>query len=218
MRDRVPNDVNLPNAITTLRVLLAPVVTVLLFESSASVRLIAFGVFLIAALSDLVDGALARRRGEITDFGKLVDPLADKLLLVATVIPFYLLTLRVPALGELPLFGGIGLWVLAVFFGRELLITWLRTAAARRGVIVPATTLGKRKALAQNVFIGSMILWLAYRTAVLEEGWTGPFNDFWAGLHGWFTSISLILALALTVVSLVVYVAAFSRVLGGNGD
>lgn len=197
---------------------MAPVVTVLLFESSASVRLIAFGVFLIAALSDLVDGALARRRGEITDFGKLVDPLADKLLLVATVIPFYLLTLRVPALGELPLFGGIGLWVLAVFFGRELLITWLRTAAARRGVIVPATTLGKRKALAQNVFIGSMILWLAYRTAVLEEGWTGPFNDFWAGLHGWFTSISLILALALTVVSLVVYVAAFSRVLGGNGD
>ncbi|MCK5483090.1 MAG: CDP-alcohol phosphatidyltransferase family protein, partial [Gemmatimonadetes bacterium] len=75
MRDRVPNDVNLPNAITTLRVLLAPVVTVLLFESSASVRLIAFGVFLIAALSDLVDGALARRRAEITDFGKLVDPL-----------------------------------------------------------------------------------------------------------------------------------------------
>jgi CDP-diacylglycerol--glycerol-3-phosphate 3-phosphatidyltransferase len=218
VRDRVPNDVNLPNAITTLRVLLAPVVTVLLFESSASVRLIAFGVFLIAALSDLVDGAIARRRGEITDFGKLVDPLADKLLLVATVIPFYLLTLRVPALGELPLFGGIGLWVLAVFFGRELLITWLRTAAARRGIVVPATTLGKRKALAQNVFIGSMILWLSYRTAVLQKGWTGPFNDFWAGLHGWFTSTSLILALGLTVVSLVVYVAAFRGVLGGNSD
>lgn len=213
MRDRVSNDVNLPNAITTLRVLLAPVVTVLLFESSASARLIAFGVFLVAALSDLVDGALARRRGEITDFGKLVDPLADKLLLVATLIPFYLLTLRNPDLGRLPLFGGIALWVLVVFFGREFLITWLRTASARRGVVVPASTLGKRKALAQSVFIGSMILWLAYRTAALAGGWSGPLNRFWAGLHGWFTTVSLIVALTLTVVSLVVYLAAFRRVL-----
>ena len=185
-------------------------------KSSASVRLIAFMVFLVAALSDLVDGALARRRSEVTDFGKLVDPLADKLLLVATLIPFYLLTLRLPELGQLPLFGGISLWVLVVFFGRELLITWLRTAAARRGIVVPATTLGKRKALAQNIFIGSMILWLAYRTAVVEKGWAGPLNDFWAGLHGWFTTISLIVALALTVVSLVVYVSNFRRVLGGN--
>ena len=218
MRDRVSTDVNLPNAITTLRVLLAPVVTVLLFESSASVRLVAFAVFLIAALSDLVDGSLARRRGEITDFGKLVDPLADKLLLVATLIPFYLLTLRIPDLGRLPLFGGIALWVLLVFFGREFLITWLRTASARRGIVVPATTLGKRKALAQSIFIGSMILWLAYRTAVLEEGWAGPFHRFWSGLHGWFTTISLIVALLLTVVSLVVYLIAFSRVLRGSTE
>jgi len=216
--ERPTNDLNLPNAITTLRVLLAPVVTVLLFESSATVRLIAFGVFLVAALSDLVDGALARRRAEITDFGKLVDPLADKLLLVATLIPFYLLTLRQPELGRLPLFGGISLWVLAVFFGREVLITWLRTAAARRGIIVPASTLGKRKALAQNVFIGSMILWLAYRTAVLERGWDGPVSRFWNGLHGWFTTIMLIVALGLTVVSLVVYVANFRRVLRKASD
>jgi len=216
--ERAANDLNLPNAITTLRVLLAPVVTVLLFESSATVRLIGFGVFLVAAVSDLVDGSLARRRGEITDFGKLVDPLADKLLLVATLIPFYLLTLRQPDLGGLPLFGGIPLWVLVVFFGRELLITWLRTAAARRGIIVPASTLGKRKALAQNVFIGSMILWLAFRTAVLELGWDGSFTGFWTGLHGWFCTISLIIALVLTVVSLVVYVANFARVLRRASD
>ena len=206
------SDVNLPNAITTLRVLLAPVVTVLLFESTASARLVAFVVFLVAALSDLVDGALARRRGEITDFGKLVDPLADKLLLVATLIPFYLITLRQPELGMLPVYGGIALWVLVIFFGREILITWLRTTAARRGIVVPASTLGKRKALAQNVFIGSMILWIAYRTAALERDWSGPFNRFWAGLHGWFTSISLTVALLLTLVSLVAYLLAFRRV------
>lgn len=208
-------DVNLPNAITTMRVLLAPVVTVLLFESSATARLAGFGVFLIAAMSDLVDGALARRRGEVTDFGKLVDPLADKLLLVATLIPFYLLTARSPELGELPLFGGISLWVLLVFFGREVLITWLRTTAARRGVVVPANTLGKRKALAQNIFIGSMILWIAYRTAAATYGWSGPLNDFWYGLHGWFTAVSLAIALILTIISLVVYLVAFRRVLRG---
>ena len=208
-------DVNLPNAITTLRVLLAPVVTVLLFESSPTVRLIAFVVFIVAALSDLVDGALARRRGEVTDFGKLVDPLADKLLLVATLIPFFLLTTRNPDLGGIPLFGGISLWVLAVFFGRELLITWLRTAAARRGVVVPANTLGKRKALAQSVFIGSMILWIAYRTAAAEYGWSGSFDRFWYGLHGWFTSIALLIALVLTVFSLAGYLVAFRRVLRG---
>ncbi len=212
MRDRVPSDVNLPNAITTLRVLLAPVVTVLLFESGVNARLAAFAVFLFAALSDVVDGSLARRRGEITDFGKLVDPLADKLLLVATLIPFYLITLRQPDLGMLPVYGGVSLWVLIVFFGREAVVTWLRTTAARRGVVVPATTLGKRKALAQNVFIGSMILWIAYRTAAIERDWTGPLNRFWAGLHGWFTTVSLTVALALTVISLVVYLLAFRRV------
>lgn len=206
-------DVNLPNAITTLRVLLAPVVTVLLFESGVTARLIGFAVFLIAAVSDLVDGALARHREEVTDFGKLVDPLADKLLLVATLIPFLLLTARHPELGGLPVFGGIGLWVLAVFFGRELLITWLRTAAARRGVVVPANTLGKRKALAQNIFIGSMILWIAYRTAATTYGWSGPLDRFWHGLHGWFTTVSLAIALFLTVLSLVVYLVAFRRIL-----
>lgn len=218
MPERASNDLNLPNAITTLRVLLAPVVTVLLFESSATVRLVAFGVFLVAAVSDLVDGALARRRGEITDFGKLVDPLADKLLLVATLIPFYLITLRQPELGQLPLYGRIHLWVLVVFFGRELLVTWLRTASARRGIIVPASTLGKRKALAQSIFIGSMILWLAYRTAVVERDWAGPVSRFWSGFHGWFTTISLSVALILTAVSLVVYVINFRGVLRRQPD
>lgn len=208
-------DVNLPNAITTLRVLLAPVVTVLLFETGPVARLAAFGVFLVAALSDLVDGALARRREEVTDFGKLVDPLADKLLLVATLIPFFLLTAREPNLGGLPVFGGIDLWVLLVFFGREIVITWLRTGAARRGIVVPANTLGKRKAFAQSVFIGAMILWIAYRTAAAEYGWAGSFDRFWYQLHGWFTTVFLAIALLLTVLSLGVYLAAFRRLARG---
>ncbi len=215
MPDRVAGRVNLPNAVTTARVLLAPVVSVLLLQSSSSSRLLAFAVFLLAALSDVLDGALARRRGEITDFGKLVDPIADKLLLVATLIPFYVLTSRHPELRGLPMYGGIPLWALLVFFGRELLITGLRTAAARRGAVVPARTLGKRKALAQNVFIGSTILWLAFRTARHAHEWSGPLSQFWGALHGWFTSVSLIVALLLTVVSLFSYATSFWRVLQG---
>lgn len=204
--------VNLPNAITTLRVILAPLVAALLLQPRASARLVAFIVFLVAALSDLVDGALARRRGEITDFGKLVDPVADKLLLVATLVPFWILTNNQPELGGLPIFGGIPLWTLVVFFGREIFITFLRTRAARRGTVVPAMPIGKYKAFAQSVFSGSMIVWLTFRTAAIERGWSGGFARFWEGLNGWFTTISLIVALALTVASLIVYIGAFRNI------
>ena len=208
---------NLPNAITTLRIVLAPVATLLLLQSDTSSRLFAMAVFLVAALSDLADGALARQRGEVTDFGKLVDPIADKLLLVATLIPFYLLTSAHPELGRLPVFGGIGLWILVVIFGREAAVTLLRTRAARRGIVMPARQAGKYKAFAQNVFIGSMILWLAYRTEVISAGWTGRLNSVWESFHGWFTTAALVVALGLTVYSFVVYLVAF-RSLSVEGE
>lgn len=203
---------NLPNAITTVRIVLAPIAALLLLQPETSSRLLAMLVFLVAALSDLADGAIARQRGEVTDFGKLVDPIADKLLLVATLVPFYFLTSARPELGRLPVFGGISAWILVVIFGRELAVTWMRTRAARKGVVMPARRSGKYKAFAQNVFVGSMILWLAYRTEVLSAGWTGSLNSFWEGFHGWFTAGALIAALGLTVYSLVVYVAAFREV------
>lgn len=171
----------------------------------------AMGVFLIAALSDLADGALARQRGEVTDFGKLVDPIADKLLLVASLVPFYLLTSAQPELGRIPLFGGVGLWILIVIFGREIAVTWMRTGAARRGFVLPAQPSGKYKAFSQNVFIGAMILWLAFRTEAVSAGWSGPLNAFWEFFHGWFTTISLIVALGLTIYSFTVYLAVFQR-------
>jgi CDP-diacylglycerol--glycerol-3-phosphate 3-phosphatidyltransferase len=181
-------------------------------QPRSSARLVAGLVFLVAALSDLVDGALARRRGEITDFGKLVDPIADKLLLVATLVPFWILTSTRPELAGLPIYGNIPLWTLVVFFGREIFVTFLRTRAARHGTVVPAMPIGKYKALAQSVFIGSMIAWLAFRTAKVEHGWSGGFTRFWEALNGWFTTISLSVALLLTAVSLVVYVGAFRNI------
>lgn len=207
---------NLPNAITTMRVILTPGVALLLVRPDASSRVLAFLLFLLAALSDLWDGELARRRGEITDFGKLVDPIADKLLLACTLIPFYLLTHREPALGGLPLFGGFPLWALLVLLGREALITGLRVAAARRGSVVAAGVLGKRKALAQNIFTGAMILWLAFRASVLPEGPDPGLEAGWAVFHGWFTTVSLLVALALTLASMALYLSAFRRVFAGR--
>lgn len=200
---------NLPNAITTLRIALAPVAALLILQPTTRSRLLAMGVFLVAALSDLADGALARQRGEITDFGKLVDPAADKLLLAATMIPFYLLAQAEPTLGRIPLFGAFGMWLLVIFFGREIVVTWLRTMAARRGSVFPAMRSGKYKAFAQNVFIGSMILWLAYRTDVVANGGQLRFGQGWDEFHGWFTTVSLAVAIALTVYSFFVYVRAF---------
>ncbi|MEN8144930.1 MAG: CDP-alcohol phosphatidyltransferase family protein [Gemmatimonadota bacterium] len=207
---------NLPNAITILRVALVPLVAWLLFQPSPTLRVLSFVVFLAAALSDLVDGSLARSRGEITNLGKLIDPIADKLLLTVTLISFFILTRGDPGLGGIPLFGGIATWVLVVFIGREAIVTALRGAAAHRGVVVAAGPSGKRKALAQNVFLGAMILWIAYRTAAALNGWTGTLNGFWRGFHGWFTTISLLVALALTVYSLAVYLAVFRRVLSAD--
>ena len=208
---------NLPNALTTLRIVLAPVTALLLLQPGADSRLIAMGVFLVAALSDLADGALARRRGEITDFGKLWDPIADKLLLVATLIPFYVITQGDPQLARIPLFGNIGLWILMVFFGREIVVTWLRTRAAQRGTVLAARRSGKYKAFAQNVFIGSMILWLAYRSAVVSGERSVPLGPGWDAFHGWFTSISLLIAILLTVFSFFVYLRAFRSPVRGAG-
>ncbi|MFQ5890908.1 MAG: CDP-diacylglycerol--glycerol-3-phosphate 3-phosphatidyltransferase [Gemmatimonadota bacterium] len=207
---------NLPNAVTTLRVVLAPVVAALLLRPSAEARLIGFLVFLLAALSDLWDGELARRRGQITDFGKLVDPIADKLLLAVTLIPFYLVTRRDPVLGGLPIFDGFPLWALLVFLARELLITGLRMAAVRLGRVVPAGPSGKLKALAQNIFIGAMILWLAFRAAAVQQGWSGGLAQGWEAFHGWFTTLGLVVALTLTVYSMGVYLFGFQRLFAGK--
>lgn len=209
---------NLPNLITTGRILFAPALVFLLYRPDFTGRVLAFAVFVIAGVSDLWDGWLARRRNEITDYGKLVDPLADKLLLASALIPLYLLTRGDPVLGGLPLYGDVSLWVVLVLLGRELVVTGLRTLAARRGEVVQASRAGKYKAFAQNLFIGGTILWMALRTAGAQRGWSGEIWRAWQALHGWFVAAALSVALALTVVSLVLYLVSFRRILRVDGS
>lgn len=208
----------LPNAITVLRLLLTPLLFVLLFREGMSGRLLAFVVFAVAGLSDVWDGYLARRRGEITDFGRMADPLADKLLLAAALIPFYLIMRDAPGLGGLPLYGEVPLWVVLVLLGREVVVTVLRFLAAGRGSVVAASRAGKYKAFSQNLFVGATILWLALQTGAADGGWSGRFWAGWQWFHGWFVAVTLSVALLLTIYSLVLYLRRFGSLLAGGAD
>jgi CDP-diacylglycerol--glycerol-3-phosphate 3-phosphatidyltransferase len=201
-----PFRLNLPNSITVARIAACPILAVLVFSRSAAVLLVAFLVFLAAALSDLWDGYLARKHGWITDTGKLLDPLADKLLLAATFIPFYFISHRPDPAFEVPWWGPLPLWLVLIIFGREATVSFVRWWAARRGVVVASGSSGKLKAFMQNLFSGSLILWYSFSTFAVDHAWEGnPFWTFWRWLHQTFVGLTLGIALFLTVYSMGVY-------------
>ncbi len=201
---------NLPNLITLGRIVLALVVVPLLFVDGFGERFAAWIIFLVAAFSDLWDGHLARSQGLITDLGKLLDPLADKLLLAATFIPLYIVSHSDRPDARFPWFGGVfPLWILLVIFGREAFITVFRSYAARRGVVLAAGRAGKLKAVFQNIFIGAAILWYALQSKARADGWDGPVWAGWQQFHFGFTVVALTVAVVLTVYSLVVYMRSF---------
>lgn len=203
---------NLPNAITLGRIVLAVLLAPMVLTDSFAWRLAAFVVFLVAAFSDLVDGNLARSRNLITDFGKLADPLADKLLLACTFLPFYALSHGVERQTPFPWFGGVLPWyLLAIIFGREIFITVFRSYAARRGVVLAAGKAGKLKAVFQNIATGAVIFWYALHSAAREHAWAGRhfWEKFWLPFHRGFAIFTLGVAVVLTVWSLWVYLQTF---------
>jgi CDP-diacylglycerol--glycerol-3-phosphate 3-phosphatidyltransferase len=208
--------VNLPNLITIGRIILALVLVPLLFIDQFTPRIAAFVIFLAAAFSDLWDGHLARSQGLITDLGKLLDPLADKLLLACTFIPLYVISHRGGPGHEFPWFGAVlPLWVMLVIFGRELFITLFRSYAARRGVIIAAGKSGKFKAVFQNISIGSAVLWYALQAEAASRGWSGGGWAAWEVFHRTFTIAALSVALILTVYSMMVYLRQYRTLLPG---
>ena len=116
---------------------MTPLIAVLPFADSWGLRLIAFVLFTLAAVTDYVDGMLARSRKQETDLGRLLDPLADKLLLIGTFVPMYLLAPSFPFVTPV---GTIGLsaWIIAIVLGREVFMTVFRQAAKRRGIVIAA--------------------------------------------------------------------------------
>ncbi len=204
----------LPNLITIGRILACPVVFSLILTPSVSARLGSFVLFLAAALSDLWDGHLARKHGLITDLGKLLDPLADKLVLVATFVPFYMLSHRGEPVGPIPWWGPLPLWVILVIFGRELAVTLFRSWGVRKGVVIAAGKSGKYKAFSQNLFIGGVLLWYPLKMLALERGWQGAVWRFWADFHGGWIGVTLAVAIFLTVYSMIDYFWSYRTLVG----
>lgn len=205
---------NLPNAITVVRIAVCPLIFWLAISPGTGTRFAAFALFLAAGLSDVWDGYLARRYDLITDMGKLLDPFADKLLLVSTLVPVYMISQRGGPLDEVPWWGPLPMWVLLVIFGRELFITLFRSYAARRGVVIAAGASGKRKAMLQMFFIGATLLWYPLAHVAAARGWDGPVWALGSGFARAFCAITLAGAIVMTIYSLIDYLWSYRTLVG----
>src|SRR5258708_10102487 len=140
---------NLPNALTVSRLLAIPVMMVLLIVRFPYHDQVAAAVFVAASLTDTLDGELARRHDQVTELGKFLDPLADKVFILSVLIVLV-------QEAELPA------WVVVVIFGRELLITVLRSLSAAQGRVIAATPFGKTKTVLQTAAVLVLILQRPY--------------------------------------------------------
>ena len=199
-RDSKVPVVNLPNALTVMRLVLVPVFIVLGLQQSWIALWAAFVVFAVAAITDRFDGELARSWGQITDFGRIADPIADKAL---TLCGFGLLSYQ----GFLPW------WLTILIAVRELGITAMRAFFLRRGVVVSANQAGKLKTFMQMVALGMLLIpWAHFK--VLSDA-----NEWWVVLVIQLGMALAGVALALTLYSGVMYVIDGVRLMrGAAGD
>lgn len=218
---------NLPNALTVGRIAITPLVAVLPFVNGSTVRAIAFLLFIVAAVTDYIDGYVARRENLITDLGKWLDPLADKLLLLGTFVPMYFLMRGAPMLqhagatlppdGRFPtllaqMWLSLPLWVVLVVLGREAFMTGFRELAKRRGVVISAIGPAKWKTTFQSVWIGSAYCWFFAATLAREQRWGGNYWCAFAYFNGAVTALSMIAAVCLTLWSLGLYVQRYGSI------
>ena len=230
---------NLPNAITMGRIAATPLIATLVINSASLPRLSAWVLFVVAASTDYVDGKLARARNLVTNLGKLLDPLADKLLLFATLLPMYWLMrdslfaslppsdawaagetvgaivaspgerrLLYPFVTPLGLVG-LPLWILGVVLVREIMMTLFRQYGAKRGIVIAAMGPAKLKTTFQMIWVGAAFFWFMASTAAMERGWRGQAWNAFALFNGIVGTISMVLAIALTIYSMGLYLKRY---------
>jgi phosphatidylglycerophosphate synthase len=230
--------VNLPNAISAARIIVAPLIAILPLVPSPFWRAMAFLLYVVTAVSDYVDGWLARSRGLITDLGKALDPLADKLLLIATFIPMLVLqgapgdrvsgaigsALPLPAgiRFAFPFFTWLGTvslpwWVVAIVLAREVFMTVFRGIASRRGVVIGSSWPAKWKAGMQYVWVGAAYFWFAADTLAQREGWSGAVWTAVANFNGIVGISTMTASVVLAVYSLVLYMRQYGALLREGG-
>ena len=136
---------NLPTTLTVVRIFLVPLLMVFLIATTRPYPIVAVAIFLLAVLTDWLDGHLARRRRQVTTLGALLDPIADKLLIAAALISLVQVD-KIPA------------WIVVLIVGRDIAVTGLRGIAAAQGVIIAASDWGKVKMVAEVVAVALLIL------------------------------------------------------------
>ena len=176
---------NLPNKLTVSRICLTFIFMIFLFSNGMAMKLLALIAFLAASATDYLDGKLARRRNEITDFGKFMDPLADKFLTIAAFLAFVEMGL-VPA------------WMVVLIISRELIITGVRLFAASKGKVLHADAAGKHKTVSQVVAITAILLFIFLKSAGMSyfDNWPGSFEY-------WYRQVIFILMIITVVLTLI---------------
>ncbi len=177
---------NLPNKLTISRIFLTFIFMFFLFSEGATMKFLAIIIFLMATATDYYDGKIARERGEITDFGRFMDPVADKFLTIAAFLAFVEMGL-VPA------------WMVILIISRELIITGLRLFATTKGKVLSAEAAGKHKTVSQVTAIFVILIFIFLRQAGMKvfEIWSTP-------LEYWFRQlifILMIITVSLTLIS-----------------
>ena len=232
---------NLPNTLTVGRIAISPLVALLPLAPSWPLRFTAFALFIIVAVTDYWDGKLARSRNLVTRLGTLLDPLADKLLLLATFIPMFLLAgngsdpslmsphetplvdgVPGPMLREgtgaafpfLTPWGPVGLpwWILAIVLGRELFMTVFRQAAAHRGIVIGAIGPAKVKTGFQWTWVGIAFFWFGAATLAAEQAWTSTAWRVYAYFNGLAGVFTMAVAVGLTLWSMLLYIRRYGSV------
>jgi len=176
---------NLPNKLTLSRIFITFFFLFFLFSGGTVMYICALLAFLIASATDYFDGKLARERNEITDFGRFMDPVADKFLTLSAFIAFVEMRL-VPA------------WIVVLIISRELIVTGVRLFAASKGMILSAEAAGKHKTVSQMVAIFVTLLFIVLRDVGMK------YFDLWSsGLEYWFRQVIFILMITTVLLTLV---------------
>ena len=187
---------NTPNKLTVLRMILVPffVAALLARQSLPHHYLIALAIFAAASYTDHLDGKIARSRNLITTFGKFMDPLADKIMVISALVCFVSLGLA-------------NVWLVLLIIFREFMVTSVRLVAADSGVVVAANNWGKAKTVSQIIAILA-VLFLQYLLELVSLGVLPAFTLFGGDPAAWFTlagNVLILIAAALAVISGVIY-------------
>lgn len=183
---RGSNDIlNIPNLLTIFRIALIPVLVLLLLSPSELSSILSVVVFSIASITDWLDGYLARKMNIVTNLGKFLDPIADKLLIAAALV-------MLVGLGRVPA------WMVVVIIGREIAVTGLRSIASSEGIIIAASDLGKGKMILQiSALIGLLLhyqyMGIDFHAVGMMLLWVALALTAWSGFDYFYNFMKVIL-------------------------